>query len=66
MYLLPYLSELSPTKQFWSLVKGKIKPSRLTTEKALSSRVVDACNDRVNDLNGLCSHFKRQIINSCA
>ncbi|KAG1470494.1 hypothetical protein G6F56_002655 [Rhizopus delemar] len=64
IYLPPYSPELNPIKQFWALVKGKMKRHRLINEENLSQRIAEACNNvRFSDLEGVCGHSKRQIIN---
>ncbi|RCH80041.1 hypothetical protein CU098_006889 [Rhizopus stolonifer] len=62
MYLPPYSPELNAVENFWAIVKRKMKRENLMTEKTLSQRIADACdNVRVSDLRGFCGHSKRHI-----
>lgn len=63
MYLPPYLLELNPIKQFWAVVKGKMKRGRLMGDENLSNKIGDPCNDvLINGHYGFCCHSKHQII----
>lgn len=51
VYLPPYTPELIPIKQFWSLVKSKLKRVALSSEETLSNRIAEACNQvMISDL----------------
>lgn len=39
VYLPPYSSELNPIKQFWSVVKSKLKRKKLVQKETLNSRI---------------------------
>lgn len=56
-YLPPYSPELNPIEQFWSVCKSKVKREALLKEKALSSKIREACNNVLtNDLQGFCRY----------
>lgn len=64
VHLLAYLPEFNPIKQFWAIVKGDMKHSRLMNEENLSSRIRNSCdNVLTSDFYAFCNHSKRQIIN---
>lgn len=64
VHLPAYPPELNPIKQFWAIVKGEMKRSRLMNEENLSSRIRDGSdNVLTSDLHAFCNHSKRQIIN---
>lgn len=64
MYLPAYSPELNPIEQFWSIVKSKLKRTKLLDKETLSTRIADASNSvSLNDLYGFISHSKRQIDN---
>jgi transposase len=64
MCLPAYSPELNPIEQLWSIVKSKLKRTKLLDKETLSTRIADASNNiSLNDLSGFISHSKRQIDN---
>lgn len=57
VYLSPYSPELNPIEQFWSLVKSKIKRTKLLQEETLTQRITEACQEVTKEnLYGFISH----------
>ncbi|KAG2191303.1 hypothetical protein INT47_005744 [Mucor saturninus] len=42
VYLPPYSPELNPIEQFWAIVKGKVKPNKLSDVESLTTRITEA------------------------
>lgn len=45
IYFLPYLPELSPIEQFWSVVKNSVGRSRFKETKDLITGVAEVCDN---------------------
>jgi hypothetical protein len=64
MYLPVHSPELNPIEQSWSVVKSKLKLTKLLDKETLSTRIADASNNvSLNDLYGFVGHSERQIDN---
>ncbi|KAG1096685.1 hypothetical protein G6F42_018321 [Rhizopus arrhizus] len=61
VYLPPYSSELNTIKQFWHVVKSKLKRERFLTTETLSTRIIVACNVLYSDLEGSARYSVKKL-----
>jgi len=54
VYILPCSPELNPIKQFWVVVKSKVRRSQFKNTEDLKTRISEACNAiHISILKGL-------------
>ncbi|KAG1553500.1 hypothetical protein G6F49_008342 [Rhizopus delemar] len=64
VYLPPYSPELNPIKQFWALVKHKVRREKLKDTETLQERIADAANEvPIQHLENIIQHSKHQFEN---
>ncbi len=64
LYLPHYLLELNPREQFWAILKGKVKRSKLNDVDTLTSRIIEVSEEvSVEHLQNIIQHSVNQFSN---
>jgi transposase len=63
VYRTPYSPELNSIKQFWSLMKGKIKHHKLHNSETIEARIIDATYEiPIRHLKNIIQHSKNHFV----
>jgi len=62
IYLPPYSPELNPIEQFWSVLKSKLKRSKLLEKETLSLRIKEASREiELSSIQGFIGHSMKRF-----